>query len=138
MNFFDFWGKKQIIRNNITNIETIYGGNENIGNALIMLNNLIKKIIKKPITTKDFSITIFLNFYKDKIKIDIKLSISKIKYHIKHHEMRLSILKEEIMNNIPKYKSDSNYLYIHIRSCDIFIKSINPNYSQPPLCFYQK
>ena len=104
-----------------------------------------RKIIKKPITTKDFSITIFLNFYKDKIKIVIKLSIITMfyfnyfnYYHIKHHEMRLSILKEEIMNNIPKYKSDSNYLYIHIRSGDIFIKSINPNYSQPPLCFYQK
>ena len=41
MNFFNFWGKKQIIRNNITNIETIYGGNGNIGNTLIMLNNLI-------------------------------------------------------------------------------------------------
>ena len=52
--------------------------------------------------------------------------------------MRLSILKEEIMNNVPKYKSDPNYLYFHIRSGDIFIKSINPNYSQPPLCFYQK
>lgn len=100
-----------------------------------------RKIIKKPITTKDFSITIFLNFYKDKIKIDIKLSIITMlyfNYYIKHHEMRLSILKEEIMNNIPKYKSDSNYLYIHIRSGNIFTKSINPNYSQPPLCFYQK
>ena len=52
--------------------------------------------------------------------------------------MRLSVLKEEIMSNVPKYKSDPNYLYIHIRSGDIFIKNINPNYSQPPLCFYQK
>ena len=38
--------------------------------------------------------------------------------------MRLSILKEEIMSDVPKYKSDPNYLYIHIRSGDIFIKSI--------------
>ena len=100
-----------------------------------------RKIIKKPIMTKDFSITIFLNFYKDKIKIDIKLSIITMfyfNYHIKHHEMRLSVLKEEIMSNVPKYKSDPNYLYIHIRNVDIFIKIINPNYSQPPLCFYQK
>ena len=52
--------------------------------------------------------------------------------------MRLSVLKEEIMSNVPKYKSDPNYLYIHIRNVDIFIKIINPNYSQPPLCFYQK
>ena len=39
-----------------------------------------RKIIKKPIMTKDFSITIFLNFYKDKIKIDIKLSIITMFY----------------------------------------------------------
>ena len=38
--------KKQIIRNNITNMETIYGRNGNIGNALIMINNLIKKCEK--------------------------------------------------------------------------------------------
>ena len=39
-----------------------------------------RKIIKKPITTKDFRITIFLNFYKDKIKIDTKLSIITMFY----------------------------------------------------------
>ena len=89
--------KKQIIRNNITYIETIYGGNGKIGNALIMLNNLInicekikckniicpkglEKIIKKPIISKDFNITIFPNFYKDKIKIDINLSIRTVFY----------------------------------------------------------
>ena len=36
------------------------------------MSQRFRKIIKKPITTKDFSITIFPNFYKDKIKIDIK------------------------------------------------------------------
>ena len=33
--------QKQIINNNITNIETISGGAGNIGNSLIMLNHLI-------------------------------------------------------------------------------------------------
>ena len=52
--------------------------------------------------------------------------------------MRLSIIRNEIFNNIPIYKADPNDLYINIRSGDIFINAINHHYSQPPLCFYQK
>ena len=52
--------------------------------------------------------------------------------------MRLSILREEILNNIPKYVANPNDLYINIRSGDIFVNVINKNYAQPPLCFYQK
>ena len=52
-------------------------------------------------------------------------------------EFRINILKNEILNNIPKVKTNINDLYIYIRSGDIFN---NPNkfYSQPPLCFYVK
>ena len=52
--------------------------------------------------------------------------------------MRLGILKDEIISNIPTNTTDPNYLYIHMRAGDIFIKSILPGYSQPPLCFYRK
>ena len=52
--------------------------------------------------------------------------------------MRLSIIREEILNNVPKYRADPNDLYINIRSGDIFINAIHGDYSQPPLCFYQK
>ena len=84
--------QKQIIMNNLNNIETISGGQGNVGNALIVLNNLInicEKIkciniispmgldstIEKPILYKDFNI----------------------------HEMRLGILKNGIISNIPTY-----------------------------------
>ena len=50
--------------------------------------------------------------------------------------MRLGILKDEIISNIPTYIAYPIYLYINIRSGDIFIKVIHPKYSQPPLCFY--
>ena len=49
--------------------------------------------------------------------------------------MRLGILKNGIISNIPTYIAYPNDLYINIRSGDIFIKAIHPNYSQPPLFF---
>ena len=54
-------------------------------------------------------------------------------------EIRIDILKTEILNNLPKIETKSNELYIHIRSGDIFHKSKYHNkfYSQPPLCFYE-
>ena len=52
--------------------------------------------------------------------------------------MHLKIIREEVMNNIPKFKNDENDLFINIRSGDVFINKINHMYSQPPLCFYQK
>ena len=51
--------------------------------------------------------------------------------------MRLWIIREEVLNNIPKYVANQNDLYINIRSGDIFVNAINRNYAQPPLCFYQ-
>ena len=47
-------------------------------------------------------------------------------------------MRNEILRNIPEVQIKPNDLYIHIRSGDIFLNDINPNYAQPPLCFYQK
>ena len=52
-------------------------------------------------------------------------------------DLRMSIIKKEVLKNIPEFKIKSNSLYIYIRSGDIFIKCYNNLYSQPPLCFYQ-
>ena len=52
--------------------------------------------------------------------------------------MRLSIIKEEVFKNIPKYKASPDDMYFNIRSGDIFLNVNNANYGQPPLCFYQK
>jgi hypothetical protein len=90
--------KQQIRRKKISYIETISGGYGNIGNALIILNNLINicenikcknviapgkslnKIIKKPIFYKEKNIIIWPNLYKGKINIDIQFKFKSIFY----------------------------------------------------------
>lgn len=150
--------QNKINKTNLTYINTIFGGRGHIGNTLIMLNNLInicekirckniltprglQDIIKNPIFYKKYNITIFPTSYAKKIKIDLALSrrfIFWFSYKKQPHEMRLSVIKEEVLNNIPKYNANPNDLYINIRSGDIFLNKINRMYSQPPLCFYQK
>ena len=151
--------QKQIYFKKIKNIETLSGCGGNIGNALIILNNLInicinikckniitpkgtlEYIIKRPIFNKEFNITILPYSYVNQTKIDIKLGFKNsffFKYKKKFNPMRLWIIKEEVLNNIPRYVAKPNDLYINIRSGDIFLNVIHILYSQPPLCFYQK
>ena len=148
--------KKQIYDNNLTYIETLYGVSGNVGNALVSLNNIINicekiscrnivlgglgNIIKNPIFYKKYNMTIFPYSYKNKIKIDISLDKRNLFYfsYKKNHYMRLSIIRNEVLKNIPIYKANTNDLYINIRSGDIFLNAINRHYSQPPLCFYKK
>ena len=57
-------------------------------------------------------------------------------------ENRLDIVKNEIINNLPKIELNKKDLIIHFRSSDVF-QHINdpehaPDYAQPPLCFYEK
>lgn len=52
-------------------------------------------------------------------------------------ELRTEIIKEELLNNIPKIKTNQSDLYIYIRSGDIFVVP-NEYYTQPPLCFYEE
>ena len=150
--------KEQINTKNLTFINTISGGYGHVGNALIMLNNLInicekimchniispgglQSIIKKPIFYPEYNITIFPNRYRENISIDIMLTKHDafwFNYRKKPHLNRLKIIREEVLNNIPKYIANPNDLYINIRSGDIFSTRINHMYSQPPLCFYQK
>lgn len=52
-------------------------------------------------------------------------------------ELRMNVIKKEILKNIPKFKTNLNDLFIYIRSGDIFIRVYNHLYAQPPLCFYK-
>lgn len=72
---------------------------------------------------------------------DISFEFFYVFYNLKI-ENRIGILKNEIVNNLPKVNVNKNDLIIHIRSGDIFQHKgetdYAPDYSQPPLCFYQK
>ena len=64
------------------------------------------------------------------------------KYYNLKIENRVGIIKDEIVNNLPKININKDDLIIHIRSSDIFQHQNNPvhapDYAQPPLCFYEK
>ena len=153
------------INKNISSIKSIiYKTGANFGNILLCLNKLIffceiigcteitlqNKafwFIKNSIYLKDYNITInsiedsqpnypentgVLNsdtIYYD--SFDVFFYFYKIKPKIMIH-----LLREEIVNNLPKVNISQKDLYIHIRSGDIFINYIHPPYAQPPLCFY--
>ena len=98
----------------------------------------LNKIIKKPIFYKEKNIIIWPNLYKKKINIDIIINIYNafyFNYKNKKKYNRLKIIREEVLENIPKFKNTPDDLVINI---DVFVNKINKNYGQPPLCFYQK
>lgn len=126
------------------------------GNILVSLNKIIFycKIIGCSniiLDKKKFFII------KNKINIpnNITISVSDIKFSKKYEmfrgnnkfltsififkpEIKLNLIRNEVIKNLLKVNTSIDDLYIHIRSGDIFIKVINKYYSQPPLCFYQK
>ena len=51
-------------------------------------------------------------------------------------QIRIHLLRDEILKNLPILNTSNEDLYIHIRSGDIFNMKCAFFYSQPPLCFY--
>jgi len=140
---------------NISSIDTIYFSVDcHFGNCLILLNKIIffceivecKNIIldknifwfiKNNIIDKKYNLTISVSdtFIKNNCSIICNsFTIYHTLFFIKP-EIRINILKNEILSNLPIIKTNINDLYIHIRSGDIF-NTLALTYSQPPLCFY--
>ena len=99
--------------------------------------------IKHTLLDKEYNLQIEVaqeSFQADLIT-DISFEFFYVFYNLKI-ENRIGILKNEIVNNLPKVNVNKNDLIIHIRSGDIFQHKgetdYAPDYSQPPLCFYQK
>ena len=148
-----------LTNNKLKDIDSIYYSSKTrFGNLLINLNKLIFycEIIncRKIILEKELCW-----FIKNKININennIIIEVESIKnitnnmilnynpnaiynsfFKIKP-ENRINYIRSELLRNLPKYINSKNYLFMHIRSGDIFKRKIpHCYYSQPPLCFYE-
>ena len=145
-------------KKNITSVDSIFLATEcNFGNSIVILNKLLfyceiigcKTIIldkdifwfiKMPIKIKKYNISIIVDnkthcnnrsslYY---YSLSIFYSILDIK-----PEIRINLLRNEIIRNLNKINVNKDDLYIHVRSGDIFIYPHSP-YAQPPLCFYRQ
>ena len=120
---------------------------EIIGCNEITLHNKAFWFIRNNITLKEFNITINAIQNNEHQNCDNNNSNNSgiiyyrnmnpffFYYKIKP-EMRIHLLKNEIISNLPQVKTSKTDLYIHIRSGDIFMNYILAPYAQPPLCFY--
>lgn len=115
---------------------------EIIGCKSIILDKNIYSLIKNKIKIKTNNITIEvedISKYKinsnDTLFYDASLFFYYF-FNIKP-EIRFHLLRDEILQNLPKVNCFDKDLYIHIRSGDIFTSNIISCYSQPPLCFYR-
>lgn len=147
----------------ITKLDTFYiSRNYNFGNSLIYINNAIfycevvrcKNIILNPTNLRrrwllskktyieKLNITIIQDSNVDCNNSNI-LCFFQIPYNIfipkvVIPEVRIFLVKNEILNNLPKVDIDPNALYIHVRGGEVFKGRIPNYYSQPPLCYYEK
>lgn len=148
---------------NITQIETFFlSYNSNFGNGLIAVNNAIffcevvgchniilyqnqsgrNWLIKNPICIDKLNITIKQGPNID-CKINNILCIYEISWLIYYPiviipQIRIHLIKSEILNNLPIVDIKEDELYIHLRGGDIFQPLPLTYYAQPPLCFYEK
>lgn len=148
--------KKKIIINNTIYCKCRY----KFGNLLYTLNKIIffndivgynhiildKNqfwFIKNKIYIKDRNLTIEIydNITNSSFNLgDLFINACPFFYffHLIRTDITIHYLRDEIIRNLPKVTTSPEYLYIHIRSGDIYSYNPSPDYSQPPLCFYQK
>ena len=149
---------REQFKKNISSIEIIYLiGKIRFGNLLISLNNAIfmceivgcKKIflegdeflIKNKIFHPKYNMSIEPIYSRENLPNNTLIMDAAYFYYYRKHlkpENDFYVFKAEILNNLPKIETNSNDLYIHIRSGDVFENPPKIGYSQPPLCFYQK
>ena len=142
---------------NVTSIDTIFlTQGYKFGNIIIILNKALfyceiikcKRIIlnqnkawfiKNKVYYPEYNISIEVGdpdkFDSENTLFDASDNLLFYYEYIKP-EFRANIIKNEILNNLPKVQVDVNDLFIYIKSGDIF--NIDNNYyAQPPLCFYK-
>ena len=146
------------IKKKILKVDTIFYTNTNhFGNLLVNLNKMIYycEIIGCKNIILDKKVFWFLNkpIFIDKYNISIKIGDINTLYNKSYiyynspnlfyiffnlkPKIKINLMKNDVINNLPKIYSSEKYLYIHIRSGIIFTTQPHIFYAQPPLCFYK-
>ena len=136
-----FLGQKFRFGNQIKIISRVIFFCEILGCKNIILDKNSKNwFIKKKIVDKIHKLKIYVDSINNiKYKDTIFDRTTNFYYYSNYifPKLKIDLIKNEILNNLPKINTDSHDLYIYIRSGDIFIRP-HPKYTQPPLCFYEK
>ena len=117
---------------------------ERIGCRYVIIpEGILSQLITEPIFYWEHNITIIQPYRIEQFNItNITVGCWESIYGWRHnktqHGIRFGLLKEQILNNLPKYEASPDDLYINIRSGDIFVNMPHGLYSQPPLCYYTK
>ena len=142
---------------NIISVDTIFfEANCKFGNCLVILNKLLfyceiigcKTIIldenkfwfiKNQIIYEKYNISIKVGKFNNSSSLLYynSMGIFFTFFYIKP-EIRIDLIRKEIIRNLNKVNVDKKDLYIHIRSGDIFFIYAHTPYAQPPFCFYRK
>lgn len=148
----------EYVGRNITSVDSIFLAPDcNFGNCLVVLNKILFycEIISCKTIILDSKIFWYIKnqtiIGKNNmtIKVGEKINYNKTSsiyynstapffslFYIKP-EIRINLIRKEILRNLNKINVNKEDLYIHVRSGDIFFYPHYP-YSQPPFCFYRK
>lgn len=108
---------------------------------IIIENNKNTWFIKNKIIDKQHKLIIFADKLKNVKNIGIIIDKTSNFFHYSKYifqKSKIGLLKNEILKNLPKVETNKDELYIYIRSGDIFINHLHPEYVQPPFCYYKK
>ena len=126
--------------NNLAALNKIIFYCEIIGCSKIILDKEKFFLIKRKIKIPKYNLTISVEDIKFKNNYELFYNKQYFLFSmfIFKPEIRLNLIRKEIIKKLIKINISKYDLYIHIRSGDIFKKVKNRFYSQPPLCFYEK
>jgi len=159
--FFEEVSKRK--NKTITQLDTFFLSRQlKFGNSLISINNCIffceivgchqiilnnrhlkrRYLFKMPLYIGKLNITIIqssnVDCNDDKVLCFNEISWVIFYPRIIKPQIRVNLIKNAILKNLPDVKIERDSLYIHIRGGDIFKAPFVSHYGQPPFCFYDK
>ena len=134
-----FLGKNSIFENLIMTINNAIYYCETLQCKNIILDNKYYWFIKKKIKYKKKKIIIrngdVNNFEGSSLIIDKTYNLINLSPFFKT-DIKIYIIKKEILTNLPKVITNKSELYIYLKS-EYYYQKANKLYIHPPYCFYQ-